>query len=165
MALHAIRVALLLAVLAPIAVLAATGADELLSDPAKEARAREITRELRCVVCPNQSVDDSDADIARDLRLIVREQVSAGRSNQDIMDYIVERYGDFVLLRPPFRPGTWALWLGPLVVLCLGGLGIAVFLRRRDAEGVSADSAPLTDDERRRLDELLPADAATRAER
>ncbi|WGF88799.1 cytochrome c-type biogenesis protein [Marinivivus vitaminiproducens] len=161
----AIRAALLLSSLVAAPAMAATGADELLTDPAKEARAREITRELRCVVCPNQSIDDSDADIARDLRLLVREQVSAGRSNQEIMAYVVDRYGDYVLLDPPFRPGTWILWLGPFVVLALGGLGIVVFLRRsRDGADPMAPQ-PLSASEQQRLQDLLPSGEPARADR
>ena len=124
--------------------------DEQLADPALEARAEEIGRELRCVVCQNQSIEDSDATLARDLRLIVREQVKAGKSDGEVKAFLVERYGDFVLLKPPFRPETWLLWLGPLLVVLIGGAGIAVYLRGRRA-------APpeLTSEELERVEKLL----------
>jgi cytochrome c-type biogenesis protein CcmH len=113
------RLALILLLLAtPVA---AVLPDEMLKDPALEARAREISKDLRCVVCQNQSIDDSDAPLARDLRLVVREQLTMGKSNADTMDYIVQRYGNFVLLKPPVEPATWALWLGPFAVLIGGG--------------------------------------------
>lgn len=125
--------------------------DEQLADPQLEARARTISKQLRCVVCQNQSIDDSDAPLARDLRVIVREQLSAGKSDEQTMDFIVERYGHFVLLKPPFEPATWALWLAPLFVLLAGGIGVARYLRGRG----SAAPAALTADERARVDALL----------
>ncbi|WP_341533747.1 cytochrome c-type biogenesis protein [Polymorphobacter fuscus] len=105
--------------------------DEMLADPVLEARARTISEELRCVVCQNQSIDDSDAPLARDLRIVVREQLQLGKSDDDIMAYIVSRYGNFVLLRPPVEPATWALWAGPFAVLIIGGALLAVWSRRR----------------------------------
>ena len=107
---------------------------EMLRDAAQEERAREIGRELRCMVCQNQSIEDSDAELARDLRRIVREQVSAGRSDGDIMGYLHDRYGDFVLLRPPVKPETWLLWGTPVIALGLG-LAMIVTVRRRRAPG------------------------------
>jgi len=93
--------------------------DEMLSDPKLEQRAREIGQELRCLVCQNQSIDDSDAELAHDLRLVVRQRLQAGNSDVQVRDYIVARYGDFVLLDPPFKASTYVLWLGPLFfVLC-----------------------------------------------
>lgn len=127
--------------------------DEQLADPALEARARAISKELRCVVCQNQSIDDSDAPLARDLRLVVREQLSAGKSDAETMDYIVDRYGNFVLLRPPFEPATWALWLAPLLILLAGGVGVGAYLRGRQRHAPAADD--LTPDERARVDALL----------
>lgn len=117
----------------------------MLADPKLEARARAISQELRCVVCQNQSIDDSDAPLARDLRVIVREQLSAGRSDAETIDYVVARYGNFVLLKPPVAPATWALWAGPFVLLAGGGAALALWLRRRG--GAPADAAPLTADE------------------
>ena len=111
--------------------LAAAGAvepEEQLADPALEARAREIGQELRCLVCQNQSIDDSDADLARDLRRIVRERLTAGDTDDQVMAFVTARYGDYVLLRPPLRAGTLALWFGPVVLL---GAGIAAIMLRR----------------------------------
>jgi cytochrome c-type biogenesis protein CcmH len=107
--------------------------DEMLADPALEARARTISRDLRCVVCQNQSIDDSDAPLARDLRLVVREQLTLGKSDTETIDYLVTRYGNFVLLKPPVEPATWALWLGPFAVLLGGGAALIAWNRRRSA--------------------------------
>ena len=129
-------------------------AGEELDDPVLEARARDISRVLRCLVCQNQSIDDSNASLAKDLRLLVRERLLAGDGDQAIKDYIVARYGDFVLLKPPFKPITYALWLGPGLMLLAAGAGVAVFLRRQSRRAAAAE-APLDDDERRRLESLL----------
>jgi cytochrome c-type biogenesis protein CcmH len=126
---------------------------EQLADPALEARAREISRELRCVVCQNQSIDDSDAALAADLRVIVRERLSAGDTDDQAKAYITQRYGDYVLMRPPFRGQTVLLWLGPLLVLLAGGAGVAVYVRRR-----RAIDAALTDEEQARLGDILKED-------
>ena len=99
----------------------AVNPDEMLDDPALEARAREISKGLRCLVCQNQSIDDSDADLARDLRVLVRERLVSGDSDGQVIDYVVSRYGDFVRLRPPFKAPTYALWLGPALI---GGAGL-----------------------------------------
>jgi cytochrome c-type biogenesis protein CcmH len=129
---------------------------EVLADPALEARAREVSKELRCLVCQNQSIDDSDAELARDLRLLVRERVAAGDSNEAVVDYVVSRYGDFVLLKPPFKTSTYLLWLGPAVILAIGLGAIAVFYRRRvGAGGAGPASASLSEAERERLDRLM----------
>ena len=128
-------------------------AGEELDDPVLEARARAISKELRCLVCQNQSIDDSNAALARDLRQLVRERLVAGDSDQQINDYIVARYGDFVLLRPPFKASTWALWLGPAMILVLAFAGAGVYMRRQSSR--VAVAAPLDDDERRRLNSLL----------
>src|ERR1051325_9204338 len=98
--------------------------DEILPNPALEARARDLSKELRCMVCQNQSIDDSDAPLARDLRILVRERLTAGDSNQQVLDFLVARYGQFVLLRPRFEWETALLWLTPLIVLVLGSLGV-----------------------------------------
>ena len=124
--------------------------DEMLADPALEARARTISEGLRCVVCQNQSIDDSDAPLAKDLRLVVREQLQLGKSDADTTAYIVARYGNFVLLKPPVEPATWALWAGPFAVLFIGGAGVALWSRRRR----SAEEAPLTADEIAEIDRL-----------
>ena len=122
----------------------------MLPDPAQEARAREIGRELRCLVCQNQSIDDSNAPLARDLRILVRQRIVAGDSDGAVIDYVVARYGDFVRLKPPFDARTWALWLGAPVLLIAGVAAIVVQRRRRPAT-----PRPLTEAERQRLDELL----------
>ena len=128
--------------------------DEILADPALEQRARTLGQELRCLVCQNQSLDDSNADLARDLRVLVRERLTAGDSDAEVLSYVHARYGDFVLLRPPMRAATWPLWFGPVVVIVLGGVGVFLFFRRR--RGGAADApAPLTEAERRRLDRAL----------
>jgi len=127
--------------------------DEMLADPKLEARARDLSSELRCLVCQNQSIDDSDAPLAHDLRVLVRERLTAGDSNAQVMDYLVARYGEFVLLRPRFELQTAVLWGLPFVVLVLGGGAVLLAARRRSARpGVEA---PLTEAERARLDEIL----------
>ena len=105
--------------------------NEMLADPALEVRARDISEGLRCVVCQNQSIDDSDAPLAKDLRLVVREQLTLGKSDPDVTAYIVSRYGNFVLLKPPIEPATWLLWAGPFAVLLIGGAAMAAWSRRR----------------------------------
>jgi cytochrome c-type biogenesis protein CcmH len=121
--------------------------DEQLKDPKLEARARALSQELRCVVCQNQSIDDSAAPLAHDLRVILRERLAAGDSDKQAVNYLVARYGDFVLLKPPFQADTWALWLGPLAVLLLGGAGVAFYMRGRaldkDLPFTPADEAEL----------------------
>ncbi|HAI28746.1 MAG TPA: cytochrome C biogenesis protein CcmH [Thalassospira sp.] len=146
-----------LAVLLP--VLAVTPAlavnpDEMLSNPVLEERAREISKELRCLVCQNQSIDDSDAELARDLRVLVRERLVAGDDNQEVIDYIVARYGDYVLLNPPLKPETYILWASPGVLVVLAILAVFAFYRRKKRDGSPA-SASLSKDEQKRLDELL----------
>lgn len=114
--------ALLLALLVPFAGLAQTaGGDGRFTDPALEARAHTLQRQLRCMVCQGQSIDDSDAPLAQDLRRLVREQIAVGRSDSEILEYLHARYGDFILMQPPVQPHTWLLWLGPLLVLGAGG--------------------------------------------
>jgi len=132
----------------------AVNPDEVLSDPVLEKRAREISKGLRCLVCQNQSIDDSDADLAKDLRIIVRERLTAGDSDTQVVDYVVARYGDFVLLKPPFKGSTLVLWLGPTVIVGLGLWAMAVFFRRRAHQGPAPAPTPLSTDEKRRLDEL-----------
>ena len=128
---------------------------EILKDAALEKRARDISAELRCLVCQNQSIDDSNAPLARDLRLVVRERLVAGDTNEQVMSFVVDRYGEFILLRPPFRMATLLLWLTPLVVLVSGiGWMIAAW-RRRSRLKVETGAAPLTDEERKALEKLL----------
>ena len=102
------------------------------SDPAMESRARNLQRQLRCLVCQGESIDESNADLANDLRRLVREQMAAGRSDQQIRDFLVARYGDFILMQPPVQPNTWLLWVGPLaVLLAAGGVAATVIGRAR----------------------------------
>jgi cytochrome c-type biogenesis protein CcmH len=128
--------------------------DEMLADPALEARARDIGRELRCLVCRNQSIDDSDADLARDLRVLVRERLKEGHTDDQVIAYVRSRYGDFVLLRPPFAVGTVLLWVGPLLILLLGAFGVARFYRAR-ARVSGPATAALSPEEGRRLQAVL----------
>lgn len=130
---------------------AAVMPDEMLADPAEERRARTISKDLRCVVCQNQSIDDSDAPLAKDLRLLVREQITLGKTDAQVRDYVVARYGNFVLLKPPVEGDTLLLWVGPFAVLILGGIGVLLWQRRRPA---SAADTPLSDVERAELDRL-----------
>jgi cytochrome c-type biogenesis protein CcmH len=146
----------LLLVLALVLVPLAGGAvqpDEILDDPALEARARGITAELRCVVCQSESVDESNAEIARDLRLLVRERILAGDSDAEVVDFVVARYGEFVLFRPPF---TWAnapLWMAGPVLLLIGGALAFGFIRHRSRAPVP-ERPPLTEEEEARLREI-----------
>jgi cytochrome c-type biogenesis protein CcmH len=127
---------------------------ERLADPALEGRARALSKELRCLVCQNESIDDSGADLAHDLRVLLRERIKSGDTDQQAMQYLVRRYGDFVLLRPPIKPTTYVLWFSPLLVLVLGGAGIAAYLRRhRPVPGTAPP--PLDAAERKRLERLL----------
>ena len=128
--------------------------DEILKDATLEARARTISKELRCLVCQNQSIDDSDAPLAGDLRILVRERLSAGDSGKQTIAFVVRRYGDFVLLRPPFKSSTLILWLGPVLILISGMAGIAIWHRRRRTAS-AGPREPLSDDERARIDTLL----------
>jgi cytochrome c-type biogenesis protein CcmH len=138
---------LLCSVVAAHAVLAP---NEMLDDPALEARARALSAELRCMVCQNQSIDDSDAELARDLRVLVRERIAAGDSDEAVMDYVVSRYGEFVLLRPTFSVRNALLWAAPVVILIGGGAFLVLSARRRRTHG-----AALSEDEKRKLDDIL----------
>jgi cytochrome c-type biogenesis protein CcmH len=131
--------------------------DEILPDKALEARARNLSKELRCMVCQNQSIDDSNAPLARDLRILVRERLKAGDSDQQVLDFLTARYGDFVLLKPRFGWDTAALWLAPAAVLLIGGFGLVALVRRRRRDpGIADWDAPqLSPDERARVAELL----------
>jgi cytochrome c-type biogenesis protein CcmH len=133
--------------------------DEILKDPALEARARNLSRELRCMVCQNQSIDDSDAPLARDLRILVRERLQAGDSDRQVIDYLTDRYGDFVLLKPRLTAQTALLWSLPALVLIGGAIALAMVLRRQRSAGSGPEGAdspePLTADERKRLTELV----------
>jgi cytochrome c-type biogenesis protein CcmH len=148
--------ALLLALALVVAGLAPAGAvlpDEILDDPILEARARDLSQELRCLVCQNENIDSSNADLARDLRLLVRERLVAGDSDDDVKAYLVARYGDFVLFSPPVKPSTYLLWFGPALIVLLGIGGVFAYfarLRRRQIE-----PTPLSAAERQQLERLL----------
>jgi cytochrome c-type biogenesis protein CcmH len=128
--------------------LALTGAalavepDEILDDPVLEARARALSAELRCVVCQNESIDSSNAGVARDLRILVRERLVAGDTDAEVLDHVVARYGDFVLFRPPWKPVTYALWLGPALVGLIGLLSVTLVLARRGAASPVEELSP-----------------------
>ena len=146
-----LRLALILAMLAgPVF---AVQPDEVLPDPALEARARVLSKDLRCLVCRNENIDESNADLARDLRLAVRERLVAGDTNEEVISYLVDRYGEYVLLRPPATGMNLILWMaGPLMLLT--GIGVAAVALRRRPEASRRDTA-LTSDERARVDAIL----------
>ena len=133
----------------------AVNPDEVLADPALEARARALSAELRCMVCQNQSIDDSNADLAKDLRLLVRERISDGDSDEAVLNYIVSRYGEFVLLKPRIGMKTVLLWGAPVLLVTLGGLSLLVFARNRAGKPTGSK---LTADEQAKLSELLGED-------
>jgi len=149
------RVALigLLISLAMPGVASAVQPDEMLKDPVLESRARDLSRELRCMVCQNQSIDDSEAPLARDLRLLVRERLTKGDSDQQVLSFLVSRYGEFVLLRPPLEWHTLLLWGVPPAALFVGIIALFIMSRRRLRE--SAETDPLSSDEERRLSTLV----------
>ncbi|MGZ2379365.1 cytochrome c-type biogenesis protein CcmH [Rhizobium leguminosarum bv. trifolii] len=130
----------------------AVNPDEVLADPALEARARTLSAELRCMVCQNQSIDDSNADLAKDLRLLVRERISDGDSDEAVLNYIVSRYGEFVLLKPRVSMKTVLLWGAPVLLVLAGGLSLLVFARKRAGKPTGSK---LTAGEQARLSELL----------
>jgi cytochrome c-type biogenesis protein CcmH len=146
----------LLALAAP-SVAWAVQPDEVLSDATLEARARSLSKELRCMVCQNQSIDDSDAPLARDLRVLVRERLQAGDSDRQVIDFLVARYGEFVLLRPRLSAHTALLWLGPAAVLLIGACGLWWAMRRHRADSTArvAETAKLSPEEEARLSELM----------
>lgn len=132
----------------------AVNPDEILDDPALEARARDISAQLRCLVCQNQSIDDSDADLAADLRILVRERLLSGDSNEEVIQYVVDRYGEFVLLRPVVAPHTLILWVAAPLVLVLGAGGLLLALRRRPG----TETVTMTAEEREALARLEDSD-------
>ncbi len=154
---------ILISVLAFVAVALATPSyavlpDEILDDPVLEARARALSAELRCLVCQNQSIDDSNAALARELRILVRDRLVAGDTDQEILDYLVDRYGQFVLLKPRFNALTAVLWIAPVVLLVGGGILAVRVVRRRSDDGSGGD---LTPDEEQKLDRLLKSEPAS----
>jgi cytochrome c-type biogenesis protein CcmH len=133
--------------------------DEIMSDPAMETRARDLSHELRCMVCQNQSIDDSEAPLARDLRLLVRERIAAGDSDAQVIDFLVARYGEFVLLKPRLKPHTLLLWLLPPLALAGGGFALWMNSRRRSRSAAAEDPSllRLTAEEEARLERLTAA--------
>lgn len=128
---------------------------EMLKDPKLEQRAEKLGKELRCLVCQSESIEDSNADLARDLRIIVREQIQAGSTDEQVKKFVVDRYGDYVLLRPPFKASTLVLWVGPFVLFVLGLVAVWAFYRRRGGAAAPLQPAPLSEAEKRRLEALL----------
>jgi len=144
---------LLISLLVPLLPSFAVEPNEQLKNPALEARARQLSSGLRCLVCQNETIDESNASLAHDIRVLLRERLTAGDTDAQAVKAIVDRYGDFVLLNPPVRPATYVLWFGPLVILLGGLFGGAIWLRRRNAAIEVA--VPLSPDERRRLDTIM----------
>jgi len=134
--------------------------EEMLKDPKLEARARELSRELRCMVCQNQSIDESEAPLARDLRLLVRERITKGDTDQQVLDFLVVRYGEFVLLKPPLESRTIILWALPPVALLAGAVGLFFAVRRRRT--VQLEPATLSNEEQRKLSTLVDEHRAER---
>jgi cytochrome c-type biogenesis protein CcmH len=148
----------LLLLLAPLAA-RAVQPDEIMTDPRLEARARALSAQLRCMVCQNESIDESHADLAHDLRVLVRERLQAGDSDDQIRAFLVRRYGDFILLKPPFKLETWLLWGAPFLILLTGG-GIILVARRRQKSLAPANSLSLTEAERAKLEAMLGEDGS-----
>ena len=146
--------AALLAIAAP-TVAHAVEPDEILADPRLEARAREISKDLRCVVCQNQSIDDSNADIARDMRIQVRERLVAGDTDDEVVEFFVTRYGDYVLLNPPFKAATLGLWIGPPIMVVIVGTIIFMAIRAKQHNAPVGAPDPFSPADRRRLDALV----------
>ncbi|MGB9153297.1 MAG: cytochrome c-type biogenesis protein [Alphaproteobacteria bacterium] len=144
---------ILLALLSLFGIAHAVQPNEMLADPKLEARARAISEDLRCLVCQNQSIDDSDADLAHDLRLIVRQRLQAGDTDAQVKQYLVDRYGDYVLLTPPFKASTVVLWTGAPIFLLIGLTAAFLFYRRR-RETPTDPGRPLSPDEQQRLANL-----------
>jgi cytochrome c-type biogenesis protein CcmH len=152
------RIALLVALVIAPQVCLAVQPDEIMSDPAQEARARTLSQQLRCMVCQNQSIDDSDAPLARDLRLLVRERIAGGDSDAQVIDFLVARYGPFVLLKPPLNRHTLLLWLLPPLALSAGAVAMLLYARRRKGQRNASnedDAATLTVDEQAELAALM----------
>lgn len=133
----------------------AVNPNEMLRDPVLEERARTLSRDLRCVVCQNQSIDDSNAPLARDLRVLLRERLTAGDTDSQAVGYLVARYGNFVLLKPPMQTNTFLLWIGPALFLLFALFGAARYLRKRNETQPIENSGPLSADEQARFDALL----------
>jgi len=157
---HALRICLIASFvcLGGVGIANAVFIEERLEDPAEEQRARDISDEVRCLVCQNQSILDSNADLARDLRAIVRERITAGDSDDQIREFLVVRYGDWVLLDPPFKLRTALLWLGPLIIFLIGLALVVLFVRRRSVSQARETVSPLSDEEAADLEVLFGAE-------
>ena len=131
--------------------------DEILNDTVLEERARVISKELRCLVCQNQSIDDSDAPLARDLRVLVRERLQAGESDKEVINFVVDRYGDFVLLRPPVKASTLVLWLSPVAALFVGIFLLLTWFRKQK-QFVPVQAKPLSEEEKKKLQAAFKRD-------
>ncbi len=149
----------LLAVLMTAGPAGAVNPDEVLKDPVLEARARALSQTLRCVVCQNQSIDDSNAPLAQDLRVLLRERLSGGDTDEQAVGFLVARYGNFVLLKPPFQLNTIILWFGPALALLAAAVGFAWYFRSA-GQAPPSDATPFTKEDQRRLDELLKEEIA-----
>jgi cytochrome c-type biogenesis protein CcmH len=150
-------IAILILVLCALAHAVPAGAvepGEMLKNPELEARAQAISRQLRCVVCQDETIDESAAPLAHDLRVLLRQRLAAGDTDREVIAYIARRYGQFVLLRPPVEPATYLLWFGPAGLLAIGAAGAVLFIRRRHGRGDAA-AAPLSPEERRRVEALM----------
>jgi cytochrome c-type biogenesis protein CcmH len=151
-----IRISAIVALLIAAAPSWAVMPDEVLRDPLLEARARTLSQELRCVVCQNQSIDDSNAPLAHDLRVLLRDRIASGDSDQQALDFIVQRYGNFVLLKPPIQLNTFLLWIGPLLILLLASVAFGRYVRRSESNGRTEEpSLPLSDRELERIEAIL----------
>lgn len=155
-----LRPVMLAMVLVPLIVISASAVfiEKKLEDPAQEARARDISGEIRCLVCQNQSILDSNADLAKDLRQIVRERIALGETDDEVRAFLVERFGDWVLLDPPFKMTTLFLWLGPALIFLLGAFAMLVFLRSRNREVDGEKPIKLSAEEEAKINELLNSD-------
>jgi cytochrome c-type biogenesis protein CcmH len=154
--LNIIRISAIVSLLIAATPCLAVTPDEVLKDPALEARARVLSQELRCVVCQNQSIDDSNAPLAHDLRVLLRDRLEAGDGDKQALDFIVARYGNFVLLKPPMQLNTLLLWIGPLLILLVAGIGFGRYVgRAADGSGTAQAPSPLSDKERERIETLL----------
>lgn len=147
-------VALALAIGAGTSVAWAVDPSEMLKDPKLEHRAEELGKELRCLVCQSESIEESNADLARDLRVIVRERIAAGQTDEQVRQFVVDRYGDYVLLKPPFKLSTVVLWLGPFLFFAVG-LGVVILFYRRRPSADTTPPVPLSADEKKRIEALL----------
>ena len=146
--------AVLFLLVLPVVGVDAVQPNEVLNDPELEARARNLSKDIRCLVCQNQSIDDSNAGLARDLRVLVRQRLTKGDSDEQILDFLVNRYGDFVLLKPPVKLSTYALWYGPIAIFIFGVIGLIVFLRGR-RPSIGSQTVALSEDEERRISALF----------